>query len=130
MVKIIKYQRKNVVSCLMVFQQRVKNVPLYDRQSGRFFSNRKYDSYKCWTCAELCEAVTFLVENIICAIWRHRLQINSEDSYGHTLLHDTSRYLNDIFTIDTPEFEKHIPDIYETELQLNKASTVKPLFLI
>ena len=25
---------------------------------------------------------------------------------------DTSRYLVDIFTIDNPEFEKHIPDIY------------------
>ena len=29
-----------------------------------FFSNRKYDSYKCWSCAELCEAFTFLMENI------------------------------------------------------------------
>ena len=38
------------------------------------------------------------------------------------MLNDTSRYLDDIFTIDNPEFEKHIPDIYPTELQLNKAS--------
>ena len=29
-----------------------------------FFSNKKYDSYKCWTCAELCEAFSFLMENI------------------------------------------------------------------
>ena len=29
-----------------------------------FCSNEKYDSYKCWTCAELCQAFTFLVENI------------------------------------------------------------------
>ena len=36
---------------------------------------------------------------------------------------DTSRYLDDIFTIDNPKFEKHIPDIYSTELQLNKANT-------
>ena len=28
-----------------------------------------------------------------------------------------------VFTIDNPEFEKHIPDIYPTELQLNKANT-------
>ena len=28
-----------------------------------------------------------------------------------------------IFTIDNPEFEKHIPDIYPTELRLNKANT-------
>ena len=37
---------------------------------------------------------------------------------------DTSRYLNGIFPIDNPEFEKHIPDIYPTELQLNKANTL------
>ena len=32
------------------------------------------------------------------------------------MFNDTSRYLDDIFTIDNPEFEKHIPDIYPTEL--------------
>ena len=31
--------------------------------------------------------------------------------------------LDDIFTIDNPEFEKHIPGIYLTELQLNKVNT-------
>ena len=39
------------------------------------------------------------------------------------MFNDTSRYLDDIFTIDNPEFKKHIPDIYPTELQLNKANT-------
>ena len=29
-----------------------------------FFSNKKYDSYACLTCTELCEAFTFLMENI------------------------------------------------------------------
>ena len=28
------------------------------------------------------------------------------------MFNDTSRYLDDIFTIDNAEFEKHIPDIY------------------
>ena len=37
--------------------------------------------------------------------------------------HDTSRYLNDIFTIDNPKFEKQIPDIYPMELHLNKTKT-------
>ena len=36
---------------------------------------------------------------------------------------DTFRYFDDIFTIDNPEFAKHIPDIYQRELQLNKANT-------
>ena len=39
------------------------------------------------------------------------------------MFNDTSRYLDDIFTIDNPEFEKHIPDIYPAVLQLNKANT-------
>ena len=39
------------------------------------------------------------------------------------MFNDTSRYLDDIFTIDNPAFEKHIPYIYPTELQLNKANT-------
>ena len=32
-------------------------------------------------------------------------------------------YLDEIFSIDNPEFVKHIPDIYPTEPQLNKANT-------
>ena len=36
---------------------------------------------------------------------------------------DTSRYLDDIFTIDDPAFAEHIPNIYPRELQLNKANT-------
>ena len=39
------------------------------------------------------------------------------------MFNDTSRYLDDILTIDNPEFEKHIPNIYPAELQLNKANT-------
>ena len=47
----------------------------------------------------------------------------SKQCYLIDMLNDTSRYLDDIFTIDNPEFEKHIPDTYPTELQLNKANT-------
>ena len=36
---------------------------------------------------------------------------------------DTSRYLDDIFIIDSPEIAEHIPDIYPRELQLDKANT-------
>ena len=89
----------------------------------------------------------------ICAIWWHGIPIKSGDSYGHKLcstysrlifvllrqgfyvkppeiqkdfidkFNDTSRYLDDIFTIDNPEFAEHIPDIYPRGLQLNKANT-------
>ena len=39
------------------------------------------------------------------------------------MFNDTSIYLDDMFTIDNPEFEKHFPDIYPTEFQMNKANT-------
>ena len=29
-----------------------------------FFSNKKYDSYACWTCTELCDSFTLLIEII------------------------------------------------------------------
>ena len=48
-------------------------------------------------------------------------------SKGHDLIgmfNDTSRYLDDIFTVDNPEYEKYIPNIYPAELQLNKANTL------
>ena len=38
-------------------------------------------------------------------------------------LNDTSRYLDDVFTIVNPEIKKHIPYVYPTELQFNKANT-------
>ena len=34
-----------------------------------FFGYKKFDSYKCWTWAELCEA--FTLGKHVCAIWRH-----------------------------------------------------------
>ena len=39
------------------------------------------------------------------------------------MFNDTYRYLYDIFTIYDAEFEKHLPVIYPTELQLTKANT-------
>ena len=39
------------------------------------------------------------------------------------MFNDTYRYLDDIFIIDNPDFD-FSPDIYPTELQLNKANTL------
>ena len=36
---------------------------------------------------------------------------NSKQYDLKDMFNDTSRYFDDIFTIDNPEFEKHIPDI-------------------
>ena len=39
--------------------------------------------------------------------------INKSKQYDLTdMFSDTSQYLDDIFTIDNPELDKHIPDIY------------------
>ena len=135
----------------MVFQMSVKNVPLYFSEGRGFFSNKKYYSYKCWFCAGLCEAFTFLMENIYvqfdgmvyqqivgipmgtnCApliadlflYWDFMSDLQKSKRFDLIdMFNDTSRYLDDIFTIDNPEFEKHITDIYPAELQLNKANT-------
>ena len=39
------------------------------------------------------------------------------------MFYDTSRYLDDTFTIHNPELDKLIPDIYPTGLLLNKTNT-------
>ena len=40
------------------------NTYLCTSEKVGFFSNKKYNSYKCWNCTELCEAFTFLMENM------------------------------------------------------------------
>ena len=63
--------------------------------------------------------------------WRDQFQERDFMSHLHKskrydlidMFDDTSRYLDDIFTIDNPEFGKHIPDIYPTKLRLNKVNT-------
>ena len=127
---------------------------LFTSDKAGFFSNKKYDSYTCWTCTELCEGFTFLIENIYvqfdgmvyqqivgismctnCApliadfflnCYERDFMSNLQKFKRFGLIdkfNDTSRYLNDIFTIHNPAFAEHIPDIYPRELQLNKANT-------
>ena len=107
-----------------------------------------------WTCAELYEAFTFLMENIYVQIesmvyqqivgipmgtncapliadlflfcYERDFMSKLHKSKQYDLIdmfNDTSRCLDAIFTIDNPEFEKHISHIYPTELKLNKANT-------
>ena len=53
-------------------------------QIRRDFTNKKYDSYKCWTRTEVCEAFTFLMENVYVQ-FDGMVKKNSGDSYGHKL---------------------------------------------
>ena len=118
-----------------------------------FYSNKEYDSYKTWTCIELCDALTFLIDNIYVQfngkVYRQVIGIPmgtncapliadlflfcyERDFMTHLnkskqfdlieIFNSTSRYLDDIFTVDNPHFEKCIKDIYPPELQLNKAN--------
>ena len=67
-----------------------------------------------------------LIADLFLFCYERELMSNLHKSKRYDLIdmfNDTSQYLDDIFTIDNPEFEKHIPDIYPTELKLNKANT-------
>ena len=43
------------------------------------------------------------------------------------MFNNTSRYLDDIFTIDNPEFEKHIPDIYLSKVLTERFSILNKI---
>ena len=109
--------------------------------------------YKCWTCTEFCEAFTFPMENmcafeamvyqqilgipmgtncapiiVYCLLSYERDYMSNLNKCKQYELKEnltilTSRYIDDIFTINNTKFENHIPDIYRAELQLNKANT-------
>ena len=67
-----------------------------------------------------------LIADLFLYCYERNFMSDLHKSKRHDLIdifNDTSRYLDDIFTIDNPEFEKYIPDIYLTELPLNKANT-------
>ena len=146
--------KEKVLSLVKWCFNRESKTYLCTSDKAGFFSNKTYDSYKCWTCTEFSEAFTFRMENIYvqfgdmvyqqivgipmgtnCApliadlflyCYERDFMSNLQKSKRFDLIdkfNDTSRYLDDIFTIDNPEFAEHIPDIYPRELQLNKANT-------
>ena len=60
-----------------------------------------------------------LIADLFLYCYERDLMSDLQKSKRHDLIdmfNDTSRYLDDIFTIDNPEFEKYIPDIYPAEL--------------
>ena len=69
---------------------------------------------------------TTLISDLFLYCYERDFMSNLQQSKRFDLidkLNDTSRYLDDIFTIDNPAFAEYIPDIYPRELQLNKANT-------
>ena len=85
---------------------------------------------------ELCEALTSHMENMYVKFYsmiflralsyERDFMSNLQKSKRFDLIdniNDTSRYRDDIFTIDNPAFAEHMSDTYPRELQLNKANT-------
>ena len=118
-----------------------------------FTSAGHYRGYHVWSCQNVCDALSFLLDNIYirfgtklyrqcfgilmgtnCAPLVADFFIRYERDIMKNLSSDnhydvikafnlTSRYLDDILNIDNPYFEGMVNQIYPTELQLNKANT-------
>ena len=56
--------KEKVLSLVKWCLNRESKTYLCTSDKAGFFSNKTYDSYKCWTCTEFSEAFTFLMENI------------------------------------------------------------------
>ena len=59
--------------------------------------------------------LTPLIADLFLYCYEGDFMSDLQKSKRHDLIdifNDTSRYLDDIFTIDNPEFDKYIPDIY------------------
>ena len=67
-----------------------------------------------------------LIADLFLYCYERYFMFDLNKSKRHELIdmfNDTYRYLDNIFTIDNPDFEKYVPDIYTAELQLYKTNT-------
>ena len=114
-----------------------------------FFTSEKPKKYHTWTCQNICDALTFLLDNIFIRfstkLFRQVVGIpmgtncaplvsdlflfcyetsNSDDKQADVIdaFNTTSRYLDDILNIDNVYFDNMVSQIYPSELQLNKAN--------
>ena len=117
-----------------------------------FFTSAAVRNYDLWSCQKVCEAVTFLLDNIYiryvsklyrqiigpmgtnCALLvadlflfcyeRDFMLPLSEDNQSGVIeaFNSTSRFLDDLLNIDNNFFDSMVNHIYLSEFQLNKAS--------
>ena len=114
-----------------------------------FTSKDHHKGYQLWSCQNVCEALSFLLDNIYirfdtklyrqivgipmgtnCAplvadlflfcYERDFMKDLSSDNQADVALNSTSRYLDDPLNIGNPYFEGMVNQIYPSELQLNK----------
>ena len=118
-----------------------------------FFTSEKPKQYHAWSCQNLCDALTFLLDNICIRfgtkLYRQVVGIPmgtncaplvadlflfcyervfmmslSDDKQADVIVaNTTSRYLDDILNINTFYFDNMVSLIYLSQLQLNKANT-------
>ena len=120
-------------------------------ERNAFFEHQ--NRYKLWSCQNMCEALTYLLENIFirfgtmlyrqivgipmgtnCAsliadlfLFCYERDFMASLSYNKEAeiiqaFNSTSRYLDDLLSIDNPYFEGIVGRIYPPELQLNKST--------
>ena len=128
----------------------IEKVACNDRNA--FLTSEKPKKYHAWSCQNVCDALTFWLDNISirygtklyvlgihmgtnCAplfadlflfcYERDFMMSLSDDKQADIIeaFNITSRYLDDIFNINNVHFENMICQIYHSELQLNKAYT-------
>ena len=117
-----------------------------------FFTSDAVRNYNLWSCQKVCEALTFLLDNIYIRfgskLYRQIVGIPmgtncaplvadlfffcyerdfislSEDNQSDLIeaFNSTSRYLDDLLNIDNNFFDSMVNRIYPSELQLNKAN--------
>ena len=66
-----------------------------------------------------------LIADLFLYCFEKKFMLKLQKQKRHGLIQsfsNTSRYLDDILTIDNPFFERFIPSIYPSELQLNKSN--------
>ena len=80
-------------------------------------STNSGDSYGHQLCSTYSRFIFILLREAL-YVWPSKV----ETFWPHRYVQQYLSISWDIFTIDNPEFEKHIPDIYPAELQLNKAN--------
>ena len=110
-----------------------------------------YRGYHLWSCQNVCDALSFLLDNIYimfgtklyrqivgipmgtnCAplvadlhlfLFCYERDFVKDLSSDNQAFNSMSRYLDDLLNIDNPYFDGMVNQIYPPELQLNKANT-------
>ena len=116
-----------------------------------FFTLEKPKNYHAWSCQNVCDALTFLLDNIFirfgtklyrqvvgipmdtnCAppvadlfllCYKRDVMMSLSDNKQADVTDTTSRYLDDILNINNLYFDNMVNQIYPSKLQLNKANT-------